>query len=105
MAGQRCLNRVNFYKRSLLIRVPCPTIQPIPTPTTPNKFILIKITLSERMTAVVMRLNRIINFIFCFIFRIVPPIAFIEINIPEIDKNFNRINPSLEYFFPNANKI
>lgn len=105
MAVQRCLNRVNFYKRNLLIKVPCPTIQPIPTPTTPNKFILIKITLSERMTAAVMRLNRIINFILCFICRIMLPIAFIEINTPEIDKNLNRIKPPLEYFFPNANKI
>jgi hypothetical protein len=61
MAGQRCLNRVNFYKRSLLIKVPCPTIQPIPTPTTPNKFILTKITLSERMTVAVMRLNKTEN--------------------------------------------
>ena len=61
MVGQRCLNRVNFYKRSLLIKVPCPTTQPIPTSTTPNKFILIKITLSERMTAAVMRLNKTEN--------------------------------------------
>ena len=52
-----------------------------------------------------MKLNKIVNFILCFIYRIVFPIAFIEINIPEINKNFNRINPSSEYSFPNANKI
>jgi hypothetical protein len=61
--------------------------------------------LSERMIMVVIRLNKINNFILCFIFRIAPPIEFIEINIHEIDKNFNTYNPSLEYFFPNANKI
>ena len=67
MVVQRCLNRVNFYKRSLLIKVPYPKIQPIPTPTIPKKFILIKITLSERMIVILMRFNKIINFILCFI--------------------------------------
>ena len=34
------------------------------------------------MTVAFMKLNKIINFILCFMFRITSPIEFIEISIP-----------------------
>ena len=84
--------------------MPIPTIQPIPIPTSPSELIFIKIILSKIMIELVMKLNKTNNFILCFIFKITLAIAFIITNIAEIDKYFNRINPSSEYSFPNANK-